>query len=371
MCGEILSLRAATRAPAPPTTAGDELRRMLSDGLIRYHKHSDGKRTFRICDPAGYKALEEIDARLLEHAEALTGKHGARYPGSKTYRLKKRREAALLEMLLDAGIVVDGFRTADDGMIEITPASPALTDPESIIRTMDKDAPLFISGALLRRRDNDIAHTRRETTISAGSLISPGGIYSTFVISTPRFRWYAASETAAANDITRLYEKALSLKRNADGRFRAILYTETTDVAEELMRMTIAGNYKTDPTKIFRLSYIAPLEDPELAVNITKLLTIPDWRARSNKVLGITKSGPGPSDGETKDGKRIYNLLCCNVARVNEIEREVRRKQCRLIIHSWQKPVLERLYETELDATILEPKHFTGLLLAVNRSQGK
>lgn len=361
MCGEIASLRAGAHAPAAPTTAGDELRRMISDGLIRYHRHQDRKRTFRICDPAGFEKVGQIDERLLDHAELLVGKKGARYSGSKAYRLKKRKEAELMFGLANAGIAVDGMRLNKDRSVDIL--SPSLTQAETIMKSMAQYAPFFISGAVLRHKENASSHLRREMSISTGTLFSAGGIYTTFVISSDRFRWYAASETSSANDIIRTYEDALDIDRRKDGRFRAILYTSTTKVAAELLQIAEKPGHKMNPLGIFKLSYISPLEDKEHAADITRMLTIPDWRRKADRILGCEPDSK--YDGETPDGKHIHNLLCCNISKVLDVRPDVKKGRCRLIIHDWQKPILEDIYGTDIDAIILEAKHFRGLLLTM------
>ncbi len=361
MCGEIMSLKAGTHAPAAPTTAGDELRRMIKDGLIRYYRHTDQRRVFRICDPAGFESIEEIDERLLAHAEMLVGKKGARYTGSKAYRLKKRKEAELMLRLAEAGFIIDGMKLNTDRSVDLL--SPSLTDVKTIIKSIHEDTPFFLSGPLLRHKGSAARHTRREMSISTGTLISRGGIYTTYVISTERFRWHAASETSSANDTLRMYEGAKGIERRSDGRFRAILYTDTADVAAELIRISGKTGHKMNPTGIFRLSYLVPLEDREYAMDTTKMLTLPDWRRKTDRILGFTPTDK--YDGMTRDGRRVHNLLCCNLTRINDIEPEVRRHSCRLIINDWQKPLLEEYYGTDIDAIVLGEKHFRGLLSAV------
>lgn len=363
MFGEILSLHASEHAPAAPTTAGDELRLMMKDGLIRYHKHQDKKRTFRISDPAGFAYIEQIDKRLFEHAEMIVGKT-VRYTGSKDYRLKKRKEAILMNMLLSSGVIVDGARMGKDK--EISFISPSLVDAKEIIRSTPEDEPFFLSGPLLKRR-TDTQHKRREMSISTGTLFSKGGIYTTYSISTARFRWFQDAERVSADSIVRLYEEAKDIERRMDGRQRAILYTETSDIAGELIEMTGFAGKKMDPLSIFRLTYLVPLEDKELAMDITKMLTVPDWRRKTNNILGLSPTGK--HDGETAEGKKIHNLLCCNLAKLHEVEGEIKRGRCKVIVHEWQKEVLERLYATEIDAIVLSAKHFKGLLLTISEQE--
>ena len=124
---------------------------------------------------------------------------------------------------------------------------------------------------------------------------------------------------------------------------------------------------RMDPTAIYRLCYVIPTEDESHAMDVAKMLTIPDWRNKINKILGLSSSPGNDEDGRTESGKPIYNLLCCNLGRIKEIESRIRRKRCRLIVHDWQKEVLESVYDTGLDAMVLSPSHFRGLLLAAER----
>lgn len=360
-CGELTALRANIHAPAARSTAGDELRRMMKDGLIRYYRHADDKRSLRICDPAGFNAIGECDPRLLEHAELLVGKRKDRYTGSKAYRLKKRREAELMFTLLDTGIAVDGMKLGAARNMELL--SPTLSEPGEIIRSAPNGASLFLSGAVLRHKGMDSFHKRREMSISSGTLFTRSSIFTTFVVSSGRFRWYAAAETAAANDISRMYEDAKGLDRSHDGRFRAIFYATTVEAAAELLRLSRVGSHKMNPVRIFRLCYLVPFGDRFFSSDVTKMLAFPEWRRKTDMALGLM---PGDKyDGLTEDGRKIYNLLCCNISRILDIEPEVRKQKCRLIIHDWQKPVLEEFYDTEIDAVILEKKHFRGLLLEI------
>lgn len=360
-CGEITSLRANVHAPAARSTAGDELRRMMKDGLIRYYRHADDKRSFRICDPAGFEAIGECDPRLLEHAELLVGKRKDRYTGSKAYRLKKRREAELMFTLLDAAFIVDGMKLKAGRSMDLL--SPTLSEPKAVIRSSADATPLFLSGAMLRHKGTAAMHKRREMSISSGTLFTRSGIYTTFVISTGRFRWYAAAETAAAIDISRMYEDVKGLDRRKDGRFRAIFYVTTKEAAAEMLKLSCAGSHKMNPLRIFRLCYIVPFDDKSLTADVTKMLAIPEWRRKADKLLGM--SPEDRYDGLTEDGRRIHNLLCCNISKILDIETEVKNHKCRIVIHDWQKPVLEEFYGTEIDAVILGKKHFRGLLLAV------
>jgi hypothetical protein len=59
---------------------------------------------------------------------------------------------------------------------------------------------------------------------------------------------------------------------------------------------------------VFRLSYLVPSADPSFASDVTEMLTIPDWRRKTNEILGITGASK-KRDGQTDDGRSIYNLL--------------------------------------------------------------
>lgn len=360
--GEIPSLKAATLAPAAPATAGDELRLMMKCGLIRYHRHGDRVRTFMISDPAGFEAIGEIDPRLLQHAEMIVGKKGARYRGSKEYRLKKRKEAILMYSMLERGIVVDGARFDENKKMCIQ--TPDMTSAEEIIKNAEENEPLFLSGLLLKHKKAAVSLTRREMSTSTGALFSKGGLYITYSIGTARYRWYQAAELSAVGEITRLYEDAKQVGRRGDGRYRAIIYTDTVSVASDLIETTGSGKQKMDPISIYRLTYLVPMEDRSHAMDITKMLTIPDWRTKSDSVLGL-KPG-GKHDGKTDDDRNIYNLLCCNLAKLHEVSGEIRRGKCKLVIHDWQRPVLEKLFEAEVDAIALTTKQFKGLLAEVS-----
>lgn len=360
MFGEIVSLHASEHAPAAKTTAGDELRLMMKDKLIRYHKHSDRKRTFRISDPAGFEYIKNIDTRLHEHAEMIVGTD-VRYTGSRDYRLKKRKESVLMFNLLSAGLAVDGARL--NGEKELIFESPSLISAAEIIKAAPSGKAFFLSGPLLKR-DKSTTHQRREMSISTGTLFSRGGIYTTYSITTSRFRWYQEAERISAESVARLYEDSLDLERRSDGRNRAIFFTEDKEIAGEMIEQSGYAGRKMDPLGIFRLTYLVPLEDKDFAMDVAKMLTIPDWRVKTDKILGLAPSGK--HDGIAEDGKKIYNLLCCNLAKLHEVEGEIKRGVCRVVIHDWQKEVFDKLYATEIDAIVLEPKHFKGLLLSIS-----
>lgn len=367
MTGELVSQKAYEHAPTAATTAGDELRLMMKEKLMRYHKHEDGIRTFRICDPAGFSAIEGVDRRLLLHAELFAGKKGGRYPGSKSYRIKKRKESVLMLNLMHSGFIVDGAKLTKEKKILIR--ADDITSAEKIIKATPESAPLFLSGLLLKHRNSDVSLSRREMSISTGAVFSRGGIYNTYSISSANFRWYAAAEIAAASEILRLYEETKDIERRSDGRFRSIIYTDTNEIAGTLIDRKNKDKDKMNPVSIFRLTYLVPTEDMELAMDVTRMLTIPNWRLRSDKILGLSPSGK--HDGVTNEGKKIYNLLCCNLAKTREIAGEIRKGSCKLVLHDWQKPLLEELYATEIDAMVLSPKHFKGLLFAVQEEDSK
>ena len=119
-----------------------------------------------------------------------------------------------------------------------------------------------------------------------------------------------------------------------------------------------------DPTDIFRLCYMAPMENEEHAADIAKMLTLGSWKSKINHILSLGTPENGECDGYDPSGKRIHNLLCCNMSRIKELEHEIRQQRCKVVVHDWQRRIMEDVYETELDAIELSPSHFRGLLLA-------
>ena len=167
-------------------------------------------------------------------------------------------------------------------------------------------------------------------------------------------------------EIRRMWETVKRTGRKGDKRLKALIYAEGADIISELITLCGNKNSSTNPTSIYRLCYCVPLDDEQHAMDVTKMLAVPDWKYRTNEVLGLVEENKS-SDGVTKDGKPIHNLLCCNIGRIQELSNSIKRGKCRLVIHDWQKEMLENLYETELDAMVLSPLHFRGLLIAVTK----
>ena len=361
--GELISMNAKDRAPGTPRAAADELRRMMADNLIRYYRHSDRKRTFRICDPAGIDELGQIDPLLKEHAELIIGQKFSRYPGNRQYRIKKRKEAMLMNAFLDSGFTVDGV-VYENGTF--TRVSPTLVDAREIIRSAPADRPLFISGAVLKKSAPGIQHARRELSISPGAVFSSNGVLTVYTIATARFRWFAASETQTASEITRLYEDAADKKGQRSRRLRALIIADNKKTAADILALTGDRDSNMNPLTIFRLCYMVPNEDEKHTMDIAEMLTIKDWKEKTNRILGLD-GGDGQADGITEDGRSVYNLLCCNLGRMRELEPKIKRGSCRLVVHDWQKEIMEEVYGELPETMVLSPFHFKGLLVAARR----
>lgn len=353
MAGEIPSLRAPRLGPFNPDAAGRELKRMEEDGLIYYHRLKSGKRMIRISDPLGYEAIRSLSPALHLHSEILNGENGRRYYGSQRRREKKARESEIISMMTSLGYYVDGFRLDENKCIEKTDNF----DTRDIISSVEGSSTQFITGAVIRKINDDYEHPKIKSSIEAGTLISPGGIYSTFAAmsASPSFR--QTSELSVYIGIKNLCEELQGRTKSSDRRLRGIFYLSKPSLYPEMLRRE-AADYNLSPTKTFKFTYAVPIK--ENAEDVTRLLTIKDWHDKTNLLLGLSKDET--ADGKADDGRSVYNLLCGNVGRTEEIRTRIERDEAYLIVHDWQKDAIEEAYEREITALVLDDTQFKAIV---------
>ena len=350
-CGEITALRAARAAPFNEKAASRELKSMIEDDLLHYYRSKDGVRTYRLSDPRGYEELEKISPALLQHAQMLVGEKGRRYPGNAKIRAKKIRDAAVVSMMIDAGLTVDGIDITDDTVFEKS------TEYSEVIRSRRNGEAFYLSGALLKKPEGEDFHTRRELTTASGLLVSPGGIYQTYAPATEKIRFRPIIDAEIIAQTKRLCEKHGVLDEDSDTRQKAILYPSRTSVAVEIQAKQHIQSI-LNPTSTYKMCYLAPRD--QNPGDITRMLIVNDWFFKANAVLGL--SGDSGHDGKAPDGRPIHNLLCCNMGKIEELRYQIENNTAVFVVHDWQKDLIETAYEAEIDAIIMNETQFRGLV---------
>lgn len=360
IAGELMVLRAARHAPFSNEAVSRELKSMTGENLIHIYRSSDGTRVYRLSDPAGYSEMKRISPALLEHAEMVVGEKGKRYPGNTRIRAKKIRDAAVVSMMTDIGISVDGISSLLPGAIYRDN-----TKLRRVIGSRGLDETFFLSGALLRKAEDGDYHTRRELTTSSGVLVSPGGIYQTYSPHTSQIRFKPVVDTDISLQVKRMCEELLGRPEDKDTRLRAVFYPARTKVAAEMQARQKQQNF-LNPTQTYKMCYVVPRD--QNAYDVTKMLTLNDWFSKTNRVLGL--SGNDEHDGITAGGKPIHNLLCNNIGKIEELRYQIENHKAAFLVHDWQKDIIEEAYMTKIDAITITETQFKGLLKYVEEMEG-
>ena len=79
ICGELAYKGGANETPYSYSYVASELSKMKKEGFIRLYKYPDGRRFYRLCEPAGTKMLAELSKELLKHLDLMVGPEGKRY----------------------------------------------------------------------------------------------------------------------------------------------------------------------------------------------------------------------------------------------------------------------------------------------------
>lgn len=351
VCGELVALRAARPAPFNEKAASRELKAMVEDNTVHYYAPKKGPRVYRLSDPAGYDQIESISPALLRHAEMMTGEKGRRYPGNINIRAKKIRDASVTSMMSDIGFPVDGIRLDEEGVFQES------IKFREVLRRAVPGEPLFLTGALLRRPEEGDFHTRRELTTASGVLISTGGIYQTYAPLSDKVRFRPIIDSEITAQVKRLCEEYGVRSEDGDSRLRAIFYPAKTSVAAEIQAKQRVQSV-LNPTATYKMCYLAPKD--QNAEDITEMLSVKDWFFKSNAVLGLSEDGR--SDGKSPDGRPIHNLLCCNMGKIEELRYQIENNEAVFVVHDWQKDLIEKVYESEIDAIVLNDTRFRGLV---------
>lgn len=351
IAGEFPALRAARHAPFSNEAVSRELKNMTSEKLIHIYRSEDGTRVYRLSDPAGYDEMKHISPALLRHAEMVVGEKGKRYPGNTKIRAKKIRDAAVVSMMSDLGISVDGISLLAGNIY------PDNTSLRRVIGSREKNEIFYLSGALLRKAEDGDYHTRRELTTSSGVLVSPGGIYQTYSPLSSQIRFKPVVDMDISLQVKRMCEELLGRPEDRDTRLKAVFYPARTKAAVEIQERQKMQNF-LNPTQTFKMCYVVPRD--KNAHDVTKMLTFSDWFAKTNRILGL--SGNEDQDGITADGKPVHNLLCNNIGKIEELRYQIENRKAVFLVHDWQKPVIEEAYKTGIDAITISEKQFKGLL---------
>jgi len=353
--GELAVLRAARPAPFSNEYVSRELKSMTERKLIHTYRSADGIKVYRLSDPAGYIEIGKLSPSLLKHTEMVVGENGRRYPGNSNIRAKKVRDAAVVAMMADIGMPVDGINLQTGSIIN------ECTSLNGVISKMEPEGTFYLSGSLLRKSEDGDYHTRRELTTSAGILVSPGGIYQTYAPISEQVRFKPVIDTDITMQIRRLCEEWHVRQEDGDQRMRAILYPHRTKIAVKLQESQKKQSF-LNPTSTYKMCYVVPKD--QNALDVTKMLTFEDW---FSKIFSIIREGMGIKvhdyyDGITRDGKPIYNLLCNNIGKIEELRYQIENKKAVFLVHDWQKDVIEEAYNTKLDAITINETQFKGLL---------
>lgn len=351
ICGELIALRASRPAPFNEKASSRELKSMVEDNTVHYYRSKDGVRVYRLSDPFGYEQISTISPALLRHTEMVVGEQGRRYPGNVNIRAKKIRDASIVSMMVDVGLPVDGISIDQEVFFRDS------TNFREVIRRARPGEPLFLTGALLRRPEGEDYHTRRELTTASGVLISPGGIYQTYAPMSDKIRFRPIIDSEIVAQVKRLSEEYGIRAEDGDSRLRAIMYPAKTSIATEIQAKQSVQSV-LNPTATYKMCYLAPKD--QNAEDITKMLMIKDWFFKSNSVLGLSDSGSG--DGKSPDGRPIHNLLCCNMGKIEELRYQIENRTAVFVVHDWQKDLIEKVYESEIDAIVLNEVKFRGLV---------
>lgn len=367
MCGEIDSLRAQDKIPGSWQVVRREIRAMIADKVFSYHMYKKEKhRSLRLSAPKGYEEIRVMSPELFEHLEVLVGTT-RRYSGSREYRSKKFKEAKLLSAFLDAEYTVDGVHLENHG--EFKQLSTSLTNPVEIIRTAELGLrPLYMSGAIARRKlgENQF-HERTEISCFSGVVISTAGILPIYLAQSSKMRWHTTAETQTYALLRNMRIKALDLATdNSDMRYKALFLADKMSVLCDIMNATGRNNTHSDITRTFQFCYAVPMSEEKHYTDIARMLSIPDWKRKSNKILGMSETNH--ADGVTEDGRPIYNLLCGNLSKQHQIRYELEKGTCAVIVHDWQKEAIEKAWNITIDGMVLTEKHFKGLVRMVEET---
>lgn len=353
LCGELPVLRAPRLSPAHENSVARELRRMEEDELIRRYTAKDGRRVMRLAWPEGANAVSPLSPALLSHIEAVIGEKKDRYAGSKKTRAKKACDAVATSLLTQSVDYYDG--------IDLRGALPYSWSLEDFIPKggIGERETLFISAPILNKAFGEHTQGRITKTSAAGILIAPSGPYMVFSTSKGYITVVPSMEASTKQYAKEFYASTYN-SDDTDMRQKAIIMTATTSTAEKFYER-IQDEELFSPTKIFSLSYIVPAD--KNAADIVSMISQRGWHEKTNEALKLKPTGE--ADGRTPDGKPIYNLLCSNLGRTQEVEGYLRSGRATFILHDWQKEILEKAYETKLDGMVLNDMQFKGLLRLV------
>ena len=373
LCGELSSKGIANGIPYSTNYVLREVKQMRDENLIRYYRYRDGRRFYRLNDPAGTGELEKFNDELALHFSLMAGEHGSRYKGDRSIRLKQRRSYELHALFQELGYEIDGLILNKTGAgiyeketLSVFSAEGVVKDIEQILRERDASIPSFLSSKALRNYDteNVSLHPRDQMYRASGVLLKGRTQYAVYAISEASEVWWPDVERQFSYQLQRLGRRNLKAfaRGGNDVRLKALIYVPDSETLFDLL----AGEAKKklNPSDVYALSYYIPLK--ENAGDVTEMLLIDNWKQKLNSLLAAKKADiDSIEDGYMPDGSGMFNLLCCNSKFMQYAAGRIRTTKATVIIHDWQEKTARNLYGDEIEYIVIDSQAFRILLEAV------
>ena len=386
---------------------------MREESIIHDFRYKDRKRYYRLKDPRGTRALLECSEDALPHIALLIGEQGKRYRGAQEHRLKMRRMYEMCAFYEEMGIEVDGLCIARaSNRFGKQPVQDKRRHPDSIfnddgtpkkfqdiLKQIDPSTSIFLTRRAIRKlSDSYSMKGRYEMFRAIGLLIKGRIVYEVYSFQSAGERWTGATERQLVMATTMHVEQNLPAFAEARKRLiqsKAIIYLPTVKEVgdmvpdystrpQECEQSEQAQKRRTkakeeinssepveaiDPLLVYNIAYVIPLS--ENAKDITEMLLIDGWRHKLESVIPVAERA---ENGELEFGWNdkehtvpIYNLLCCSIGFMRQIIPRIRSsagKSC-VVIHDWQKGIVEELYGNKAIPVEVDEDTFKNLLQAV------
>ena len=147
-----------------------------------------------------------------------------------------------------------------------------------------------------------------------------------------------------------------------------ILYFPSEAVFRKFM-LTLKSKRENriEPDAVYSLSYGIYLSGN--AGDVTKMLLVPDWKKKIDiflsKIMDATIVKGEKHDLISPSGVTVYNLLCCNIARVKKLRGLITKHESIVVIHPWMRNMIEEMYEGKPEILEIYDDTFKMMLTAL------
>ena len=388
LCGQLPKEDILNSGIFAPDYIRKAFRKMELDHMIRNFKvklDENEVNVVRLRDSWSMDIVKEISPELAAHYDMLVGLPGERFKGNARYRERLYKQGKLIKMIYDSGMMVDfirhnhtpnffgkngppeGGRQPKKNMFDVYYKDQTIFDtdgkllsPVEIISRIDKNEPCFFTNKALFYQDAEWFKNRRQMmSRSYGTYVRGKTFYTVYYFRSARESWMNDAEYSNMTMIQTLQKRFYPEAR--EGRGSAILYVPAPSVVMDLYHIPKKAKRKITPNEVYDKANIIPISENH--INLRNLLLIENWKEKCKSILlEENASKEGMDYDGMLDGQEVHILLDNDMCKIRSLSRKLKDRPCILVIHPWQRELIEDQFGKNTEVVEIENTDFNDLV---------